>query len=122
MLKEKLCIMIIIVSTLISIYMMLSIKNLTNNLTQQIAILNTTLQKENVKNNVLKTELAYLSRPERIKSLARQYLTLHPTLSSQIIYHLGQIHKKPELVVHKATYHINTFLQPWRYKNLPNQQ
>jgi cell division protein FtsL len=106
----------ILLVILLSGFTILSIKNKVRVLERQV--LDTTteiaLEKENIA--VLKSELTYLSRPERIRNLAEKHLELQQAQIKQVF-----LEKSDTSLAKKEQENIQMSHVPWRYKNCPNR-
>lgn len=60
------------------------VKHIVQNLEEEITQLERSIEADEEEVHVLRAEWAYLSRPERIKNLAGNYLDIEPTTSAQI--------------------------------------
>ncbi|PIR31814.1 MAG: cell division protein FtsL [Alphaproteobacteria bacterium CG11_big_fil_rev_8_21_14_0_20_44_7] len=60
------------------------VKHIVQNLEEDLAALERSIDVDQEEVHVLKAEWTYLSRPERVKTLASKYLDLEPTTSRQI--------------------------------------
>lgn len=94
-------------------FTILFIKNKVRILERQFQNLTTEMVIEKEKISVLKTELAYLSRAERIRNLAEKYLALEPARMKQVLTSKNDknLEKQPFAIVQ---------LGKWRYKYSPN--
>jgi cell division protein FtsL len=90
----------------------LLVKNKVRVLERQLFDLKTEISTEKEKIVVLKTELTYLSRPDRIRSLAEKHLNLEPARIKQVIVPNDRCHEKQNVAVVQ--------LNKWRYKYSPS--
>ncbi len=93
-------------------FVMLLVKNKVRILERQFLDLKTEMSLEKEKIALLKTELTYLSRPDRIRRLAEKHLDLEPARIKQVIVPNNKSHEKQ----HFATVQLNK----WRYKYSPS--
>jgi|GEM_PF-661525 len=86
MMKWMSCFMVLMV--MISAGAVYNLKESTEALEQRKRQLQTQILEDKEAIKVLKAELAYLSRPERLQRLSERYLTLAPTKNIQLVSHL----------------------------------
>lgn len=73
-----------VIFTLIAGLSVFYVKHIVENLEDELAQLESSINADNDEVHVLRAEWAYLSRPERVQKLAGQYLNLEPASGAQI--------------------------------------
>ncbi len=118
MLLEKTPISIVIITCLVTIYALFTIKESVITIKAEIYEVNNQLNHEIDTIHLLKAELAYLSSPERLKQLNEQYIKLSNTQISQMDCDPLKVEDisstKQVIAAHNKTV-------KWRYKKGPQQ-
>jgi cell division protein FtsL len=84
------------------------VKHVVENLEEEIYALESQIHSDQDEIHVLKAEWIYLSRPDRVKKLASQYLDLQPTNSTQIA-DISAIPMSGEAVVVSSNFNIESY-------------
>jgi cell division protein FtsL len=108
-----------IILLIVSVYAVLSIKQMVLDHRIHYAELERQLEQEKDTIYILKAELAYLQSPERVKKLAEKYLKLAYLQSSQMID--NPIGEEKSTVRSKLSLAENNNKVKWRYKKSPTK-
>ncbi len=116
MIRQKYISISMLLVILLSSFTILFIKNKVRVLERQLldTMAEITVEKENIA--VLKSELTYLSRPERIRLLANKHLDLKQVQIKQVM--LAKVEKQ---LANKNQESADMHHVKWRYKNCPTR-
>ena len=118
-----------LISVLVSVYWLFTIKQHVEDLTQQLLEVNQQIQQEQDYIHVFNAELSYLKSPKRLKQLATKYLDLQPIQPEQLIANIVDDSKNMKInlkkyniaKIKKAPNKSNKHLVNWRYKKPPTK-
>ncbi len=108
-----------IVLLIVSVYAVLSIKQIVLDLRIHYTELERQIEQEKDTIYILKAELAYLQSPDRIKKLADKYLKLDSIKSAQMVD--NPIYKGVNIRAIKSSLADNKGHMKWRYKKPPSK-
>lgn len=115
MVQKKNLLALSFLTILSGLFGLLYIKNKVRILEKQVTQMTREVVIEKEKIHVLKTELIYLSRPERIRHLAENHLRLQPAKIRQVIQNIDKKDSNSSEPVL-----LNCLAGKWRYKNGPS--